>query len=137
MTDDDAKRLAALKEVFKRHDENDDRRWLLSLVDRLQRERDEARQQRNDLLARIHRDGGHYTGRVGIEQSMEDAHEKVATAYGERDEARAEVERLRGDMKTIVFRTHSLRNGDEILMECRDTARRALTPTPEQEDAGA
>ena len=33
------------------------------------------------LLARCHRDGGHHTGEVGLEQSVVDADEKVADAY--------------------------------------------------------
>lgn len=31
-----------------------------------------------NLLARIHRDGGHYTMKHGLEKSVEDAHKVVA-----------------------------------------------------------
>jgi hypothetical protein len=51
----------------------------------LTRERDEAVHQRNNLLARIHRDGGHYTTFHGVVKSVADAdtivsnhHERIA-----------------------------------------------------------
>ena len=49
-----------------------------------------------DLIAVIHRDGGHHTGKHGLSQSVADAHATWAVVVRERDEARAEVERLRG-----------------------------------------
>lgn len=36
------------------------------------------------LLARIHRDGGHYTAEHGLEQSIADAHMRVARLHAER-----------------------------------------------------
>jgi len=53
------------------------------------RERDEARQERNNLLAIIHRDGGHHTSEVGITKSVADAHATWARVRRERDEFRA------------------------------------------------
>ena len=52
------------------------------------RESKKAECERNDLLARIHRDGGHHTGEVGVEQSVDDAHEVWAEMVRERDDAR-------------------------------------------------
>lgn len=47
-----------------------------------------------NLLARVHRDGGHYTVRHGLEQACIDAHEKVAGAYAENDVLKARVAEL-------------------------------------------
>ncbi len=55
----------------------------------------EAERELADLLARIHRDGGHHTGEVGVEQSVKDAHLVWANLIGERDEALAQVERVK------------------------------------------
>lgn len=44
----------------------------------------------HNLLARIHRDGGHYTEKVGLDQAVADADIKVATAYVLLDERAAE-----------------------------------------------
>ncbi len=44
---------------------------------------EEAERKLGDLLARIHRDGGHYTGQHGMEKSVEDAHTIVATLFAD------------------------------------------------------
>jgi len=44
-----------------------------------------AERQRDNLLARIHRDGGHYTEKHGVEKSCQDADLRVAEAYGQCD----------------------------------------------------
>jgi hypothetical protein len=60
------------------------------------RERDEALGYLEDLLAVIHRDGGHHTGEVGLDASVKDGmrlsserivatHAKVAPLMAERD----------------------------------------------------
>lgn len=49
-----------------------------------QRYLDEKRwavRQLNDLLARAHRDGGHYLDEHGYEKAIVDAHERIAAAY--------------------------------------------------------
>lgn len=51
------------------------------------RDLDEAVRQRDNLLARIHRDGGHYTEQHGVAKSVEDADRRVAEAYGDLAEA--------------------------------------------------
>ncbi len=66
-----------------------------------ERERDELRRWLLDLLARIHRDGGHYTERFGLRASVHDADHVVATAAVERDDLRAEVERLRRPLHAL------------------------------------
>jgi len=43
-----------------------------------------------NLLASIHRDGGHHTEKVGLAQSFKDADERVATLNAESDERRGE-----------------------------------------------
>ena len=55
------------------------------------RERDEARRDLGEILAVIHRDGGHHTGEHGVSQSVADAHATWAAVVRERDEAQAEV----------------------------------------------
>jgi hypothetical protein len=70
-------------------------------IERLTRERDEANNRLRSLLARIHRDGGHYTSTHGVEKAVEDADMIVANYHPivdctiprmtkELDEARAE-----------------------------------------------
>ena len=56
------------------------------------RERDEARAERDSLLAVIHRDGGHYAGEHGVTKAVADAHATWAAVVRERDDARAEEE---------------------------------------------
>jgi hypothetical protein len=55
-------------------------------------ERDEARRALREILAVIHRDGGHHTGRFGITQSVADAHATWAAMVAERDELKAKLE---------------------------------------------
>lgn len=40
----------------------------------------------NNLLARIHRDGGHYVSQHGIDKALGDAEERVVALVAERDE---------------------------------------------------
>ena len=61
----------------------------------LVRERDEARRDLGEILAVIHRDGGHYTGEHGISKSVADAHATWAAVVREREEAQAELAFLR------------------------------------------
>ena len=51
-----------------------------------------------NILARIHRDGGHHADAVGWERAADEADVIVARLYVERDEARAEIERLRAEL---------------------------------------
>lgn len=51
-----------------------------------------------NLLARIHRDGGHHADAIGWERAADEADMIVARLYVERDETRAEVDRLRADL---------------------------------------
>jgi hypothetical protein len=48
--------------------------------------RQDAEQQERNLLARIHRDGGHYTDQHGIEASRDEAHRLLAAWIAEHDE---------------------------------------------------
>lgn len=41
----------------------------------------------NNLLAVIHRDGGHYTGKHGVQKSAEDAMKIVAEMYADKEAA--------------------------------------------------
>ena len=52
--------------------------WFHIYVRELETEIERLREYLEDLLARIHRDGGHHTTAVGLEQSVKDAHEKWA-----------------------------------------------------------
>ena len=51
-----------------------------------------------NLLARIHRDGGHHADAIGWERAADEADMIVARLFVERDEARAEVDRLRAEL---------------------------------------
>ena len=64
-------------------------------VAELKAERDEARRDLGEILAIIHRDGGHYTGEHGISKSVADAHATWAAVVREREEAQAELAFLR------------------------------------------
>lgn len=62
--------------------------WLREQVTTLKAERDEAVHTRDEvhhelaeLLARIHRDGGHYVDQHGFAKAVEDAHELVVQAH--------------------------------------------------------
>jgi hypothetical protein len=72
-------------EQARRADEN--REWAL----KAERERDEARRELGEILAVIHRDGGHYTGEHGISKSVADAHATWADVVRERDKAREDA----------------------------------------------
>lgn len=49
--------------------------------DEAERTRDQLQQTLYDLLARIHRDGGHYVVENGFEKAVEDAHELIVQAH--------------------------------------------------------
>jgi hypothetical protein len=51
-----------------------------------------------NLLARIHRDGGHHADAIGWERAADEADMIVARLFVDRDEARAEVDRLRAEL---------------------------------------
>lgn len=72
--------------------------WLVKLESHhgpIRERAEKAEHERDDLLARIHRDGGHYAVEHGVDQALADADKIVADLFGERDELRAENERLR------------------------------------------
>lgn len=58
-----------------------------TLLERQQAALSAADQRLGNLLARIHRDGGHYVGEYGLDKACADADEIVATMYADRDEA--------------------------------------------------
>ena len=62
------------------------------LVDAV-RERDEARRDLGEILAVIHRDGGHYTGEHGISRSVADAHAAWAAVMRQLDEVASRARR--------------------------------------------
>jgi hypothetical protein len=64
-------------------------------VEELLAERDALRTDLCNLLARAHRDGGHYIDEHGLSKAVKDADERIAEAYAERDVLIAEVEPLR------------------------------------------
>lgn len=61
----------------------------------LERERDEARRNLGEILAVIHRDGGHYTGEHGISKSVADAHAAWAAVILEREQLKEKLSALR------------------------------------------
>jgi len=63
-------------------------------LEKAERERDEARRELGEILAIIHRDGGHHTGKHGISKSVADAHATWADVVRERDEAHALIDKV-------------------------------------------
>ena len=61
----------------------------LPMAEELMAGRDELRAELQNLLAVIHRDGGHYTAEHGLEKSVQDAMRLVPELRAERDELRA------------------------------------------------
>jgi hypothetical protein len=61
-------------------------------VAEVERERDEARRNLGEILAVIHRDGGHHTGEFGVSQSVADAHATWAAVVRERDDLKAKLD---------------------------------------------
>lgn len=62
--------------------------------DDARRESDDIRQQLCNLLAVIHRDGGHHTGAVGLDSSVSDARSAVLSDRSHLDESNREIEAL-------------------------------------------
>ena len=71
-----------------------DRDELLDRISKLAAKHYLASGMLHDLLARIHRDDGHYTVLHGIDKSYLDAHERVVRLYLERDVAVRTGQRL-------------------------------------------
>lgn len=70
-------------------------------LDAAERDRDEARAMLGELLARVHRDGGHRADAAGLAQATREADEIIARLMAERGEARAEVDRLRSRVTAL------------------------------------
>lgn len=71
------------------------------------RERDEARRHLGNLLARIHRDGGHYEAKHGTEKAVKDADYIVAQLYTDADTAKGLLNRFsRGEDNTAILESH-------------------------------
>jgi len=70
-------------------------------AERFCQERDEARRELGEILAVIHRDGGHYTDKHGISKSVADAHATWADVVRERDEARELADQWRKESNWI------------------------------------
>ena len=80
----------------------------------------EAERQRNDLLARIHRDGGHYVEEHGVEKACLDADLKVAEAYGRIAELENDVallEKHAEKLRIDTLKVEALRERDVLLVE--------------------
>jgi hypothetical protein len=93
----------------------------------LVRERDEARRDLGEILAVIHRDGGHYTGEHGISKSVADAHATWAAVVREREEAQAELAFLRkeyGEAESGALTRDALELKLQVMEQQRDEERK-------------
>lgn len=84
-------------------------------------------QQRDDLLARIHRDGGHYAEENGIDKAIDDAHIKVAELYLQREELLAELQKIAGTDFIGVPPRH-------VIYQITEIAREAIAKVRGQHD---
>ena len=109
---------------------------VLDGFDTLTRERDAAA----NLLAVIHRDGGHHTVSVGFARSCVDAEVVVLQDRMARDEARAVtdamIERAREAYRNAWWHEEAKADGEPFTMEARNRVWiAALTAALAQEDA--
>jgi hypothetical protein len=103
---------------------------LVNDVAKLKTQLAEAERQRDNLLARIHRDGGHYTERHGVERSCHDADLRVAEAYGRIDELLAAAtdavdvadERGQWCVTSVRDRTAGKLNASRLILSARPVA---------------
>lgn len=94
---------------------------------KLERERDEAHRDLGNLLARIHRDGGHYQNEHGTAKAVADADLAVAQMFGQLAEARAEIDRLRNALASVsLYEYESTSSASEKVHACARIARKAL-----------
>ena len=89
-------------------------------------ERDEARRDLGEILAIIHRDGGHYTGEYGISKSVADAHATWAAMVAERDALLVRVDCLRGALRRLLLSRDASWTGGHDWQESVDEAIKAL-----------
>ena len=66
--------------------------YLIERAEKAEADRDTARRWLGELLAIIHRDGGHYQAEHGNQKAVEDAHQVWADLMQQIDAARAEIE---------------------------------------------
>ena len=92
-------------------------------VAEIERERDEARRNLGEILAVIHRDGGHHTGEFGVSQSVADAHATWAAVVRERDEALSDAERWRNAHHEACVRLQAHDCGEEYAILGADAER--------------
>jgi hypothetical protein len=92
----------------------------------IERQRDEARRDLGEILAIIHRDGGHYTGEHGISKSVADAHATWAAVMAERDALLVRVDCLRGAIRKLLLSRDASWAGGHDWQEAVDGAIRAL-----------
>jgi hypothetical protein len=113
----------------------------LDHIDTLTRERDEAA----NLLAVIHRDGGHHTGSVGFARSCADAEAAVLQDRTERDEARVVTDAMVERVARVILSRHVIGTGknaekawlwygDDFKNEAREYLTAALTADTAQGD---
>jgi DNA repair exonuclease SbcCD ATPase subunit len=90
------------------------------------KQRDEARRDLGEILAIIHRDGGHYTGEHGISKSVADAHATWAAMVAERDALLVRVDCLRGALRKLLLSRDASWTGGHDWQESVDEAIKAL-----------
>jgi hypothetical protein len=78
------------------------------IIAQLRERLDAVERERNNLLARIHRDGGQYVQHHGVKKALADAHSVVATALlgvsdllADRDQLRLSNERMREAIENL------------------------------------
>lgn len=86
----------------------------------LRRRAEEAERKLADLLARIHRDGGHHTAEHGLEKSIKDAHLIVADLHGDKqtahDAARREAAEILKKMRADAVVSKYVHSSDCVVV---------------------
>jgi len=102
--------------------------WVCEEIKAIERVTADLRHKISNLLARAHRDGGHYEGEHGTDKACEDADKVIAEAYGKVDELTAKLADAERERDLMIARV----NGEEESADCPFCARYPSTGHAQQ-----